>query len=149
MKIFGRFMMNNLDKKIVELTEKVNKQKEEIKKADKPSWNTNCLLKYGTETINLHTTNDVNYLVETASMLINKEKWFNETAKLLDVKVEKFKYFGFTISEWIEDIKTRINKINIIEKKKKLELLQKKLDSLMSHELKTEMELKVIEEELN
>ncbi len=48
----------------------------------------------------------------------------------------------------MEDIKTRINKIQIVSKRKKLEELEARLNSIISPSLKAEMEVDAIAAEL-
>ena len=59
------------------------------------------------------------------------------------------KWQGFLISDWKEKIKTRINVVSLSEKKRKLELLENRLDKIISPELKAKMELAAIQDELS
>ena len=55
---------------------------------------------------------------------------------------------GFSVNDWIDDIKTRINKVQIASKKVKLEHLESRLNAIISPELRAEMELEAISAEL-
>jgi len=61
---------------------------------------------------------------------------------------EKFTWGGYPVADWIDDIKLRIAKIRIETKKKRLELLESRLAAVISPELKAQMELEAIEQEL-
>ena len=87
-------------------------------------------------------------LVEIAAFLQEKEKSYYEAAKALGVSAPDFIWQNFSVADWLEDIKTRIDKIQIADKRKKLETLEKRLNKVVSPELRAEMELEAIEEEL-
>ncbi|RTK96654.1 MAG: hypothetical protein EKK64_03455 [Neisseriaceae bacterium] len=147
---------NKSDKKILALLEEIKSQTEEISKAEsRPVWKTTCRFSVdGPDTqggeLNLHVENNISKLIYIASFLREKERAYNETSKLLKVlKAPAFMWGGFPVSDWLEDIQTKINKVQINEKKKKLDSLQKRLVQITSQELKAKMELDLIEEELN
>ena len=56
----------------------------------------------------------------------------------------KFDWLGFSLEAWISDIKTRVNKIDISKKRDELEKLETRLNSLISPELRNQMELEEI-----
>ena len=147
--------MNKSDEKILVLMQEIKNQKEEIAKAEaRPNWKTSCRLptshpnsSFGD--INLHVENDLSTLIYLASFLQEKEESYKKAAVLLNViKAPEFKWGGFSVNEWLHDIKIKINKNQIKEKKQKLESLEKRLHSITSAELRAELELKLIEEEL-
>lgn len=143
--------MNDNDKLIQELTKKVEQKKEEIAKIEKPTWCTNLAFRYSEDSnrvLNLNTVSDVNKLVSALSVLLQKEGLYNKSVELLEVDVEPFKWFGFTVEEWTKDFKTRIGKINLTAKKQQLAKIEKVLESKLSQELKDKMELEAIRKEL-
>lgn len=137
-------MATKQDKTVQDLFAVIQKKKEVIAKAEKPNWKTNCSFGYikdsPTGRVNLQVLNDVQELIHILGFLIEKEKAFAEAAKFLDVDA-KFDWFGYTLDEWREDVQTRVNKIQIIDKKKTLEKLEARLNSLISPEFRAEMEL--------
>lgn len=144
-------MADKIDDKTLQLMEQVKKQKEEISKAEKPNFSTNCAFSYtgkANDTINLHAERYVENLIDMAGFLHDKEKRYKDAEILLDVKGPPFKWLGYSVEEWLGDIKLRINKIQITSKKKKLEALESRLNAIISPELKRAMELEAIAKEL-
>lgn len=142
--------MANTDEKVLELFAVVQKKKEEIAKAEKPNWLTNCSFRFDKEsnsTINIQTVSDVNRIVELLAFLYDKRKSFDDAAKDLGVE-SKFNWFGFSVEDWKTDFQTRINKIQITKKKQELETMETRLNSLISPELKRQMELELISKQL-
>jgi len=133
----------NQDEQVQKLFQIVQSKKEEIKKAEKPNWETNGSFGYNKDSssrINIHIVLEVEELVSILGFLIEKEKGFKEAQTILGTNAE-FKWMGFTLKEWQSDIQTRINKVQISKKKKELETLEERLDKLISPELKRQMEL--------
>lgn len=139
------------DKIIQELSLVVQQRKEEISKAEKPNWITNGCFKYSkttTESFNLQTVTDVNVFVNALAFLLDREKSFNEASEQLGV-TGKFDWFGYSVDDWRNDFKTRITKIQIAIKKKELEVIELRLNKLISEDLRTEMELAEITKALS
>ena len=144
-------MATEIDKQVQELFAIVQEKKAEISKAERPNWLTNCSFRYNknsSESTNLQVCVDINELVSILAFVKEKSNSFNEAAKELGVKNE-FNWFGFTYDEWKSDIKTRIIKIQITTKKKELELLEARLDKLISPELKAKLEIDEIKKLLS
>jgi len=145
--------MAKTDKKTLELIDLVKRQKAEIARLEKPSFKTNCSFTYieGTKSnaVNIHVETDVRKLISMAAFLLNQEENYKETAKLLGVEnIPDFSWDGYPVAEWIEDLKTRINKVQIGAKRKKLEALEDRLKKIISPELQAELELEAIAGEL-
>jgi len=142
---------NNTDNLTLELIKQVAKQKEEISKAERPTWITNCSFSYTerpSDAINIHVESNIRNLVCIAAFLKEKEKSYKEAAEALGVDAPAFTWGHHSVNEWLEDLKLRINKIQISFKKKKLELLESRLNAIISPELKAKMELEAIASEL-
>ena len=125
-------MSANNDKLVQELTKIVNEKKTAIAKAERPNWNTNCAFRYSKDSaasINLQVCGNVEDLVNILGFLCEKRNAFNEAQKIIGTNLE-FKWFNFTFDDWAEDIKTRIDKIEITTKKKELEMLEEIRKSL-------------------
>jgi hypothetical protein len=136
-------MEKEMDKAVQQLFEVVQKKKAEIAKAEKPNWLTNCSFRYNKESsnsTNIQVCSDVNELITILGFLIGKQNEFNLAKEVLGV-TNTFNWVGFTLEEWTNDIRTRIDKIQITNKKKELEQLELRLDKLISPELKASMEL--------
>lgn len=144
-------MAQETDKLVQELFNVVQVKKEAIAKAEKPSWLTNCAFRYNKETsasINLQVCSDIEELLNILGFLIEKKNNFEEAQKLLNTSLT-FKWLGFSFDQWLSDIKTRIDKIQINSKKKELEDLETRLDKLISPELKAKLELEEIQKLLS
>jgi hypothetical protein len=143
-------MSSNNDKLVQELTKIVNEKKAAIAKAERPNWRTNCAFRYNKDSsasINLQVCGVVEDLVHILGFLCEKRNAFDEAQKIIGTNLE-FKYLGFTFEDWSEDIKTRIDKIEITTKKKELEMLEERLNKLISPELRAQMELEEIRKSL-
>lgn len=139
-------MSNDRDKIVKELFDVIQEKKAEIAKAEKPNWETNCAFRYGKESsvsTNLQVCNSAEELLDILTFLVSKKDAYDTAQKLLGTSI-KFKWFGYTFGEWLSDIKTRLNKIEISSKKKELEALETRLDKLVSPEMKEAMELEEI-----
>ena len=144
--------MAETDKQTMDLIKKVQQQKAEIEKAERPNWITNCSFSYvegSAKTVNLHVCRDVREMVCIAAFLKDREKSYDTASKELGVEAPPFQWDGFTVKDWMSDIKTRIDKVQIESKKKKLETLEARLNKIVSPELRAKMELEAIAAELS
>lgn len=145
-------MANNTDQKTLDLIKEVNRRKEEIAKAEKPNWTTNCSFSYlegSANVVNLHVCKDVREMINIAAFLVEKQKSYEEAVKMLGVvDPPDFKWCGFSVKDWIGDLKMRIGKVQIESKKKKLATLEERLNKIISPELRAQMELDAIAAEL-
>lgn len=139
------------DEMVQDLFRVVQQKKEEISKAERPNWITNGSFKYSknsTESFNLQTITDVNVFINALAFLLEREKSFNEASEQLGV-IGEFDWFGYSVEDWRSDFKTRLTKVQISLKKKELEVLEARLDKLISPELRTQMELAEISKALS
>ena len=139
------------DSKTLELIQEVKKRKEEIASAERPNWKTNCSFPHdGTSaSTNIHVESSIYNLVSIVAFLRSKEVAYKEAADHLGVDAPAFSWGNSSVSDWVDDIKTRINKIQIVTKKKKLEALESRLNLIISPELRAQLELEAIEAELS
>lgn len=138
--------MSNNDDKIKALLKKVAEKKEALGSKPKAQWNTNAVFKFNShEFINLNTVKDSTDLVRALSCLLQHQRCDATAAERLGVSIPTFEWDGYTVEQWEQDFKTRLSIIDYDGKKKELDALQKKLDSLVSEEARTEMELDNIE----
>ena len=130
-------------KQVQELFDVVQRQKAEISKAEKPTWQTNCSFGFDKSTssrTNLRTVSDVNDLVNILAFLLGKERDINEANQILGVTTE-FEWFGFSKTDWVSDLKTRASQITLSKRKKELEEYEIRLNRLVSKEVREQMEL--------
>lgn len=143
--------MAKTDERTLQLIKEVAKQKKEISKAERPNWVTNCSFKFveGGPAINLHVESDLRVLIGIAAHLQEKERNYIQAAGALDLtEFPPFAWGGFPTADWLNDIKSRISKIQIATKKKKLEELETRLNAIISPDLRAELELEAISAEL-
>ncbi len=147
-------MSNNSDKLVQDLLIKVEERKEAIKKLEKPQWNTTCSFSYREDAevhdrVMIQTVIDPNRLINILAFLRAREVSFVGAAEELGIKKVVFKWMGYTVKEWAEDLQLRLDIVKIGEKRKDLEKKEKQLDTLMSPEMKRKLALEKIQAELN
>lgn len=145
-------MAKKTDQKTLDLIQEVARRKQEIAKAERPNWITNCSFSFeegSSKTVNLHVCQDVRQMITIAAFLRESEISYNAAAQELGVDAPPFTWSGFSVSDWLSDIRTRINRIQIDSKKKKLAALEERLNKIISPELRAEMELEAIAAELS
>lgn len=143
--------MNEKDKEVIELIN-IAKQKREKIEAGKSrvDWKTNCSFKFDADDkghLNLRTVSSLETLVHICAFLLERKETFERAAKLLDIKAD-LKWMGFSFEDWISDVKSRVNKVQLEKNKADLEKLESRLDKLVSKELRDKMELDAIKAEL-
>lgn len=141
-------MSAEIDTKIVSLQQKVAEKKTQIKKAERPSWNTNCLFDCSGIKRNIQTIGTVREIVVLFSILLQSEDAFITASLRLGVKDKFCDSSGYSVKDWEEDFKTRIAMINLSEERLKLRKLEDMLESLESDDLKRQKLLDKIEQEL-
>lgn len=142
----------NTDAKTLDLIEEVKRQKKEIARAERPNWLTKCTFPWvegSSQTVNFHQESNVANLVKIAAFLLERERSYMDASQRMGVEVPDFTWDNYSVKDWLEDIRMRINKIQISAKRKKLETLEARLNSLISPELKAQLELEAITSELN
>lgn len=126
-------MANVNDQKIIELKKQVEVKKKQITKAKKFTPVTNCSLEIDNIRHNLN--------------VISKSQIIDLLVKLTMYKIAAdslkivYSIGGFSVDEWIEDLNSRLELINVKEEELKLKAMESKLDQLLSAEKKVELEL--------
>ena len=140
-------MANKQDEQVQALFKVVQEKKAEIAKTEKPSWETNCAFRYNPNAAaidaNIQVISKASELIAIAAFLLEKEAFYKSANEALGTDV-KFKWLGYSLEEWMTDIKTRLNKVEISKRKDELEKLEARLNSLISPELRNQMELDAI-----
>lgn len=142
----------NLDSQTLELIEEVKRQKADIAQTEGWVWKTNCTFSYvegdAAKTVNLHIVNDVRELIKMVAHVLGQEANYKAAAHIMEVQAPPFTWCSFSASDWIADIKAKINRVQLAAKRRKLEVFENKLNGLMSSDLRTKMELDSIMAEL-
>lgn len=131
--------MNKNDNKVLQLKEQIRIKKEKIAKLKKFTPITNMILDIGDKKHNINTMN----LEKSMEMIISLN------AKLMSAKEleleDNYIIGGYKLCDWICDLKSRIDYLNVRLEENNLEKMETKLDKLLSEEKKTELELDEIE----
>jgi hypothetical protein len=145
-------MAAKTDKKTLELIQEVKRKKAEIAKAERPNWRTNCSFSYtegSSSTTNIQVEASIRNLINIAAFLMDRQRSYKDAITALGVDAApEFTWGGFSVADWLEDLKTRISKIDIAAKRKKLETLETRLNAIISPDLRAQLELEAIASEL-
>lgn len=132
-------MENKLDKRIFTLKEIIEQEEKSIKKAKKFQPITNCMWFYETP-FNLNTME-----INTLELLLIKVRTMLDTANKLKINPQ---VEGYSLKDWVSDIKSKIDSLKIIHRKRELILHKTKLTSLLSEQAKVSSALDDIEANL-
>lgn len=136
--------MANNDEKILKLQEQIEKAEEEALSLKKVSYITNCIIIIDSEKYNLHVLDE-----DSLKMLLIKINGYKLSAVDLGLDLDDIKFGKYTISEWMEDINTRIKVEKNNKHLKELKEAKETLNSLLSKDKKTEMKIAEIEKLLS
>jgi len=147
--------MNEIDARVQNLMALARKASEDVKKteeiADK-EWVTNCAFSFhwnGSDVKNIQTMS-INDVFRAAQWL----KLVEQAGELVDIGDEPVfailtkSWQQAKIADWEKDLKKRVARINLQEKKTKLKNIEDALSGLISTELRTRMELDRITKQL-
>lgn len=127
-------MAQKNDERIIQLKQQIEKKRNELAKHNNrfvPI--TNCLLFLDKVTYNLH--------VESSEMLLIKLNMIAMSAKDLGIDTSKFIISGYSLNDWIEDVKSNLEVQRYKKEKSDLNTLEKKLTALLSEDKQTELEI--------
>ena len=100
---------------------------------------TTCILQLDGETYNLNvSTENLNYLLVKVHSLIL-------SADSLKIPAEEIKISGFSLVDWACDISEKIESIKYRDKKRELTNIEKQLNSLLSDDKQTELQIDSLE----
>lgn len=125
-------MAKNNDRVILQLQKDIKTKQSLIEKADRFSPITHCTLKIYGEVWNINVMN-----------LEELQHIFATCLTLLNVGVN-YKISGFKLSDWIEDLNSKIAVKTITQEKQRLTELENKLKQLLTNETKVSLELENI-----
>ena len=134
--------MNNNDDKILELKRKIELEKAKLKEVSHFTPQTTCVYKINNDVkFNIRTMsiNELNQMLIIVQTLICTAVPMN----LIDTK-----FSGFTLAEWKADIIGIRDQKKIVERKAAIAQYESKLQSMLSDDKKTELEIAAIENAL-
>lgn len=141
-------MTNTNDAVVLQLQEKVKIKKlklAELKKG-RHSSTTNCILEWEGKSVNFNVARKAELtllLVKLNALLMSADDL------LLENFAENTIVQGFTIYDWMEDIKGKIKEKDITIEEGQVKEIEKQLDAMLSADKKTELKLKQIADLLN
>jgi hypothetical protein len=121
------------DSKIMELKKQIEEKKAKINKSQKFTPITNCSIEVDGVRHNLQVLSK-----EQLISLMVKLNAYAISAKDLGVE---YIVSGYIVSDWIIDIKAKLDFVSRKEEENKLKVMESKLDQLLSNEKKVELEL--------
>lgn len=137
--------MNN-DKKIMQLTALVEEKRASLGTCPKFTPKTTCMLKTSLSIdTNINTFTSVND-TNNALFLLGLYQVAAEKVGMTD---EEVTINGFTLADWISDVKAKKLQLLHKEKEKELTSIEKQLDAMLSDDKKTELKLDAIEKLLS
>ena len=133
-------MATKNDERIIKLKEIIEKKREELNNMhSRFAPKTNCILQLDGETYNLNvSTQNLTYLLVKINALI-------QSAELLNMSAEEVTISGFSLADWFDDIKSKKNSIDYRDKKRELTTIENKLNSLLSSDKQTELQIDSLE----
>ncbi len=132
--------MSKNDDRILTLKKQIEDKKKELGKQPRFSPVTTCMFTYNGNRVNIHTLTSVK---DINAMLV----YFNiyvMSAENLGINCEDVCFDGFSVSEWMEDLRSKKAVVEYTSQKSQLAALEKKLDKLLSDDKKTELEIDAI-----
>ncbi len=135
------------DERVQLLFDKLQAKKAEVAKAERPQYITGGQFRFSESaaaSFDITTERNVRKLRDALSFLIRSSKDCAEANEILGL-TENFTWLGFTVEEWIKDLKTRVDVLQIAKRKQELAELEARVDKVLSPELRRKMELDALE----
>jgi len=130
---------NTNDEKILQLKAQIKEKKSKLKGKKRFTPVTNCSLELEGVRYNLNVSNK-----EQLINLMIRLNMYRMSAIDLDLE-DDYIVNGFSVDEWIKDIKAKLEIIVMMEEERKLQELENKLHYLLSTEKKVQLEIDEIE----
>ena len=133
-------MATKNDERILELKKQIEEKRSELGKPPRFTPITTCMFNYRGNRINIHTLmspKDINAILVYCNMYVM-------SAADMKIDCEDIVIDGFSVTDWIEDLKSKKAVLEYSTKKEQLTTLEKKLDKLLSDDKKTELEIESI-----
>lgn len=127
-------MAQKNDERIMQLKQQIEKKRNELAEhSNRFVPITNCLLVLDKTTYNLH--------VESSEMMLIKLNMIAMSAKDLGIDTSKLIISGYSLNDWIADVKSNLEVQRYKKEKSDLNALEKKLTALLSEDKQTELEI--------
>ena len=141
-------MVNKNDNRILELKKKIEQERATLKESNsrfQPI--TSCILEFAGQKYNLNamSANDLLLLLSLLSVI---EQANTEIAEEMQF-IKPATVNGYLLTEWIIDIRKKLDQVLYREKKAKLDKLEKQLTDLLTGETQTKLKVDNLEDELN
>ena len=141
-------MVNKNDNRILELKKKIEQERATLKESNsrfQPI--TSCILEFAGQKYNLNamSANDLLLLLGTLSVM---EQVTTKVAEEMQF-IKPATVNGYLLTEWIIDIRKKLDQVLYREKKAKLDKLEKQLTDLLTGETQTKLKVDNLEDELN
>lgn len=141
-------MVKKNDDRILELKKKIESEREALKESNsrfQPI--TSCILEFAGQKYNLNamSANDLLLLLSLLSVI---EQANTEIAEEMQF-IKPATVNGYLLTEWIVDVRKKLNQVLYREKKAKLDKLEKQLTDLLTGETQTKLKVDNLENELN
>lgn len=132
-------MTNSNDAVVLQLQGKVEEKKKKLAalKKNRHTSTTKCILEWEGKNINFNVAGKD----ELTLLLVKIHTLFVAADDLLLEDFGDTKVQGHTLDEWIQDIKGKIKEKDILNEEQQVKAIEKKLDTMLSTEKKTELEL--------
>lgn len=125
--------MSKNDERVLQLKKIIDEKKSERKSVKRFTPLTNCVLVLDNQSYNLNVLQ-----LDDLKILLVKLNMYLMSANDLDIGLD---ISGYNISEWISDVKSKMEIFEYKKKESDLKTLEAKLDKMLSDEKKTELEL--------
>jgi hypothetical protein len=126
------------DQRILQLKKQIEEKKEQLGKTTKFTPLTNCSLELEGERYNINVLQK-----EQLTILLLRLNMYRISA--IDLSVNSVEISGYLLSEWISDIKAKIEILSRKDEERNLKAMEDKLVKLLSDGKKVELELNEIE----
>ena len=141
-------MVNKNDNRILELKKKIEQERATLKESNsrfQPI--TSCILEFAGQKYNLNamSANDLLLLLGTLSVM---EQVTTKVAEEMQF-IKPATVNGYLLTEWIVDVRKKLDQVLYREKKAKLDKLEKQLTDLLTGETQTKLKVDNLEDELN
>lgn len=124
----------NNDETIMQLKKKIEEKRNKLSTLpNRVCPVTNCMLILDGKTYNLH--------VDSSEIILIKLNMYRMSAIDLRLSPDDVELCGYTISQWINDVRAFLQLKKYRDEKKQLNDLEKKLNTMLSEEKQTELEL--------
>ena len=141
-------MVKKNDDRILELKKKIEQERATLKESNsrfQPI--TSCILEFAGQKYNLNamSANDLLLLLSLLSVIEQANTKIAEEMQIIKPATVN----GYLLTEWITDIRKKLDQVLYREKKAKLDKLEKQLTDLLTDETQTKLKVDNLENELN